>query len=223
MVIAMRKKERALGAVALLEELYPEVKCSLNYSTPVEMLLATQMSAQCTDANVNRVTATLFQKYTSAQDFADADLEELQEDIRSIGLYRNKAKNIKACCRMLVDEYGGRVPDTMEELLKLPGTGRKTANLVLGDIYGKPAVVVDTHCIRLSNRIGLTTQQDPAKIEMELKQLIPPEKQLDTCHRFVYHGRALCQARSPKCGLCPLAEEICKYGRKVLGAAQQKK
>lgn len=212
----MRKQERALKTIALLEQLYPDVKCSLNYKTPVEMLLATQMSAQCTDANVNKVTKTLFQKYTSVEDFANADLEELQQDIRSIGLYRNKAKNIIGCCKKLISDYGGQVPDTMEELLTLPGTGRKTANLVLGDIFGKPAVVVDTHCIRLTNRIGLTKESDPAKIEQELKKLLPPEKQLDTCHRFVYHGRALCNARSPKCHLCPLSDEVCKYGVKVL-------
>lgn len=208
----MTKKERAAAACAELKKLYPEVKCSLNYSTPLEMLLATQMSAQCTDASVNRVTETLFKKYTCVDDFADAELEELQNDIRSIGLYRNKAKNIIACCRRIRDVYGGEVPDSMDELLTLAGTGRKTANLVLGDIFGKPAVVVDTHCIRLANRIGLTSQTDPAKIEEELKKLIPPEEQLDTCHRFVYHGRALCPARSPKCDICPLADGICKYG-----------
>ena len=179
----MTKKERAAAAAEILEQMYPEVKCSLEYSTPVEMLIATQMSAQCTDASVNRVTKDLFKKYTSVDDFADADLEELQNDIRSIGLYRNKAKNIILCCQRLREVYGGEVPDTMEELLTLPGTGRKTANLVLGDIFKKPAVVVDTHCIRVSGRIGLTKEKDPTKIEMELKKLIPPEKQLELCHR----------------------------------------
>lgn len=207
----MTKKDRAAEAVRILEQMYPEVRCSLNYSTPVEMLLATQMSAQCTDAAVNRVTESLFKKYTSVDDFADADLEELQEDIRSIGLYRNKAKNIILCCQRLREVYGGEVPDTMEELLTLPGTGRKTANLVLGDIFKKPAVVVDTHCIRVSGRIGLTKEKDPAKIEIELKKLIPPEKQLELCHRFVYHGRALCMARNPKCNECLLGTSgVCK-------------
>lgn len=211
----MTKKERAAAAAEILEQMYPEVKCSLEYSTPVEMLIATQMSAQCTDASVNRVTKDLFKKYTSVDDFADADLEELQNDIRSIGLYRNKAKNIILCCQRLREVYGGEVPDTMEELLTLPGTGRKTANLVLGDIFKKPAVVVDTHCIRVSGRIGLTKEKDPTKIEMELKKLIPPEKQLELCHRFVYHGRALCMARNPKCSECPLGMSgVC---RKIIG------
>lgn len=200
----MTKKERSVGVIEQLKKLYPHVKCSLNYSTPVEMLLATQMSAQCTDAKVNKVTETLFKKYKSVEEFANADLEELQEDIKSIGLYRNKAKNIILCCRRLIEVYGGEVPDNMKDLLSLPGTGRKTANLVLGDIFGKPAVVVDTHCIRLANRIGLTNQIDPAKIEKELQKLIPPEEQLELCHRFVYHGRAVCNARSPKCDECTI-------------------
>jgi len=208
----MRIKERTEKAIELLEKMYPEVKCSLDYTTPVEMLIATQMSAQCTDAAVNRVTKDLFKKYTSVDDFADAKLEELQQDIKSIGLYRNKAKNIILCCQRLRDAYGGKVPDTMEELLTLPGTGRKTANLVLGDIYKKPAVVVDTHCKRIAARIGLTKNTDPAKVETDLKKIIPPEKQLETCHRFVYHGRALCNARAPKCMDCMLAKEgVCKY------------
>ena len=210
----MRKKERALMALEKLKELYPEVKCSLNYSNPLEMLLATQMSAQCTDASVNRVTESLFKKYTCAEDFANADLEELQNDIKSIGLYKNKSKNIIACCKKILSDFGGQVPDTMEDLLTLPGTGRKTANLVLGDIFGKSAVVVDTHCIRLSTRIGLTTNTNPEKIEMDLKKLIPPEEQLDFCHRLVYHGRAVCNARSPKCEECTL-KEICKYKSKL--------
>ena len=205
----MRKKERALMALEKLKELYPEVKCSLNYSNPLEMLLATQMSAQCTDASVNRVTETLFKKYTCAEDFANANLEELQQDIKSIGLYKNKSKNIIACCKKILSDFDGQVPDTMEKLLTLPGTGRKTANLVLGDIFGKSAVVVDTHCIRLSTRIGLTTNTSPEKIEMDLKKLIPPEEQLDFCHRLVYHGRAVCNARNPKCQECTL-NDICK-------------
>lgn len=210
----MRKKERALMALEKLKELYPEVKCSLNYSNPLEMLLATQMSAQCTDASVNRVTETLFKKYTCAEDFANADLEELQNDIKSIGLYKNKSKNIIACCKKIISDFDGQVPDNMDDLLTLPGTGRKTANLVLGDIFGKSAVVVDTHCIRLSTRIGLTTNTSPEKIEMDLKKLIPPEEQLDFCHRLVYHGRAVCNARSPKCEECTL-KEICKYKSKL--------
>ncbi len=209
----MTKKERAALAVEALEKYYPEVGCSLNHSTPLEMLLATQMSAQCTDASVNKVTEKLFKKYTCAEDFANADLAELQNDIRSIGLYRNKSKNIIACCRMIIDRYNGEVPSTMEELLTLPGTGRKTANLILGEIFGQPAVVVDTHCIRLTNRIGLVNTEVPEKIEMELKKLIPPDKQLDTCHRFVWYGREMCSARSPKCEQCSL-NTFCKFGMK---------
>lgn len=209
----MTKKERVAALRPLLDAAYPEVKCSLNYSTPVEMLIATQMSAQCTDARVNIVTETLFKKYRSVEDFANADYEELCEDIKSAGFYRNKAKNIIACCQRLIDVYGGEVPDTMEDLLTLAGTGRKTANLVLGDIFGKPAVVVDTHCMRLAKRIGLTTSTEPAKIEMELKKIVPPDYQLRLCHQFVYHGRAVCTARKPKCEICPIAS-VCKSAGK---------
>ena len=212
MEIVMTKKERVSLLIQLMDEAYPEVKCSLNYSTPLEMLIATQLSAQCTDARVNIVTKELFKRYRSAQDFADADLLELQEYIRSAGFYKNKSKNIIACCKRLVEVYGGEVPDTMEDLLTLAGTGRKTANLVLGDIFGKPAVVVDTHCIRLTNRIGLTTHKEPEKIEMELKKLIPPERQLKLCHQFVYHGRAVCTARSPKCDVCTIRPACKRVG-----------
>lgn len=209
----MTRKERVAALRPLLDAAYPEVKCSLNYTTPVEMLIATQMSAQCTDARVNIVTEKLFKKYTSVEDFANADYDELCEDIKSAGFYRNKAKNIIACCKRLIEVYGGEVPDTMEDLLTLAGTGRKTANLVLGDIFGKPAVVVDTHCMRLAKRIGLTSNDDPAKIEMDLKKIVPPDYQLRLCHQFVYHGRAVCTARKPKCDICPIAE-VCKSAGK---------
>lgn len=209
----MTKKERVLKLREALDRAYPDVKCSLNYSTPVEMLIATQLSAQCTDARVNIVTKDLFQRYRSVEDFANADLEELQELIRSAGFYKNKSKNIIACCKRLIEVYGGQVPDTMEELLTLPGTGRKTANLVLGDIFGKPAIVVDTHCMRLARRIGLTTETEPAKIETDLRKIVPEDYQLRMCHQFVYHGRAVCTARKPKCALCPVAE-YCKSAGK---------
>lgn len=209
----MTKKERIKKLREILDAVYPDVKCSLNYTTPVEMLIATQMSAQCTDAAVNKVTGMLFKKYKNVYDFANAELEELQQDIRSIGLYRNKAKNIIACCKKLISDFDGNVPDTMEELLTLPGTGRKTANLVLGDIFKKPAVVVDTHCIRLSNRIGLTKETTPEKIEMDLKKNVPEDYQLKLCHQLVYHGRAYCSARAPKCDICPVLS-ICKYAQK---------
>lgn len=200
----MTKKERVSLLLELMDKEYPEVKCSLNYSNPLEMLIATQLSAQCTDARVNIVTEKLFERYKTARDYADADILELQEYIRSAGFYKNKSKNIISCCKRIEEVYGGEVPDTMEDLLTLAGTGRKTANLVLGDIFGKPAVVVDTHCIRLSNRIGLTKNKEPEKIEEDLKKIVPPERQLKLCHQFVYHGRAVCSARSPKCDLCTI-------------------
>ena len=209
----MTKKERVLKLRKILDEAYPDVKCSLNYTTPVEMLIATQLSAQCTDARVNIVTEKLFKKYTSVEDFASADYEELCEDIKSAGFYRNKAKNIIGCCQRLLAVYGGEVPDTMEDLLTLPGTGRKTANLVLGDIFGKPAVVVDTHCMRLSRRIGLTKEEEPAKIEADLKKIVPADYQLRMCHQFVAHGRAVCTARKPKCEICAAAP-VCKSAGK---------
>ena len=205
----MDKKELVGEVRVRLDKAYPEVRCSLNFSNPVEMLIATQLSAQCTDARVNIVTEKLFQRYKTVDDYADADILELQEYIRSAGFYKNKAKNIIACCRRLRDVYGGKVPDTMEELLTLAGTGRKTANLVLGDIYGKPAVVVDTHCMRLSKRIGLTENDEPAKIEIDLKEIVPEDYQLRMCHQFVYHGRAVCTARKPKCAECVL-EDVCQ-------------
>lgn len=210
----MNKKERAEAVIKKLKELYPRVKCTLNYSSPHEMLIATQMSAQCTDARVNIVTEDLFKKYPDIESFATADYEELCGDIRSIGFFRNKAKNIILTAKRLLEEYDGRVPDTMEELLTLPGTGRKTANLVLGDIYKKPAVVVDTHCMRLSRRIGLTKEETPEKIEKDLKKIIPPEEQLELCHRFVNHGRLVCTARNPKCELCEIREECREYTKK---------
>lgn len=209
----MKKSERTEYILKTLDKIYPNVKCSLNYSNPLEMLIATQLSAQCTDARVNIVTEKLFKRYTNVIEYANADLSELEEYIKSAGFYKNKAKNIKACCNRLIEEYNGEVPDTMEELLTLPGTGRKTANLVLGDIFGKPAVVVDTHCIRLSNRLGLTTKQEPEKIEYELKKLIPPERQLKFCHQLVNHGRVRCIARKPDCINCEL-RDFCKYYNK---------
>lgn len=210
----MKRQERAAAVLELLKADYPSVKCTLNYQTPIEMLIATQLSAQCTDARVNIVTQKLFKKYRSVEDFANADYDELCEDIRSAGFYRSKAKNIILASQRIIDAYGGKVPDTMEDLLSLAGTGRKTANLVLGDIFKKPAIVVDTHCIRLSNRIGLTKNSDPVKIEMDLKKIIPPEESLDFCHRLVAHGRAVCPARKPKCEECVIKSVCAKKGVK---------
>ncbi len=212
----MKKTERAEKIREILDRLYPDVKCTLDYSNPLEMLIATQLSAQCTDARVNIVTKELFKRYRTAREYAEADVKELEDLIRSAGFYKNKAKNIKACCRRIEDVYGGEVPGTMEDLLTLAGTGRKTANLVLGDIFKKPAVVVDTHCIRLTNRLGLTSQKDPVKIEFELKKLLAPEYQLRFCHQVVAHGRLVCTARNPKCAECAL-REVCKTGTKTTG------
>lgn len=205
----MTRKQLAQEVIERLKLEYPQAQCTLIYTTPIEMLIATQLSAQCTDARVNIITKDLFKKYKNVYDFANADYEELCQDIRSAGFYRSKAKNIIAAARRIIDVYGGEVPDTMEDLLTLPGTGRKTANLVLGDIFKKPAIVVDTHCIRLSNRIGLTKNSEPAKIESDLKKIIPPEESLDFCHRLVAHGRLVCSARKPMCESCTL-NGICK-------------
>ena len=187
-----------------LEELYPEAECSLDYVDPLQLLISTQLAAQCTDARVNLVTPALFARYPDAKAFAHADIHELEELIKSTGFYHNKAKNIIACCQRLCEVYGGQVPDTMEDLLSLAGVGRKTANLVLGDAFGQPAVVVDTHCIRLSGRLGLTAHKEQEKIEKDLRRILPPDKSNDFCHRLVLHGRAVCNARKPKCDICTL-------------------
>lgn len=205
----MTKKERALLLVEGLRKEYPDAICSLDYKKPHELLIATQLSAQCTDARVNIVAKPLFERYKSVDDFADADYDELCGYIRSTGFFRNKAKNIIACCKRLREVYGGEVPDNMDDLLTLAGTGRKTANLVLGDVFKKPAVVVDTHCIRITNRMGLTTSKAPEKIEQELKKLLPPDQSNDFCHRLVLHGRAVCSARRADCEHC-CVRDVCK-------------
>ena len=206
----MTKKQRAVAAVEGLKAVYPDAICSLRAENPLQLLIATRLSAQCTDARVNMVTPALFARFPTLDSLADADPEEVGEYIRSCGLYKTKAKDTVAMCRMLRDVYGGVIPDTVEELTKLPGVGRKTANLVCGDVYGKPAVVADTHCIRITGRLGLTDgSKDPYKVEMQLKKVLPPEESNDFCHRLVLFGRDICSARSPKCEECPLSE-ICK-------------
>ena len=206
----MTKKQRAELAVEALKTLYPEAVCSLNAADPLQLLIATRLSAQCTDARVNMVTPALFARFPALDAFADATPDEVGEYIRSCGLYKTKAKDIVAACVMLRDVYGGVMPDTVEELTKLPGIGRKTANLMCGDVFGKPAVVADTHCIRITGRLGLTDgSKDPYKVEMQLKKVLPPEESNNFCHRIVHFGRDICTARSPKCGECPLAE-FCK-------------
>lgn len=207
-----KKSERAEKIFEVFGKVYDDADCTLEYKTAIELLIATQLAAQCTDARVNMVTPALFAKYPDVYAFANADELELREDIRSTGFFRNKAKNIIGCCRMLIDDFGGEVPNNMDDLLKLPGVGRKTANLVLGDFFGIPGVVVDTHATRLSNRMGLTNQKDPYKIELDLQKLLPPKDWADFCHCLVYHGRAYCTARAPKCDTCPIGHLCPKIG-----------
>ena len=206
----MTKKERALLAIELLKQVYPDAICSLDYEKPHELLISTRLAAQCTDARVNIVTKDLYQKYQSLEDFAAADLAELEEMVRPCGFYHTKAKDIIAMSQMLLDEYDGVLPDTVEELTKLPGVGRKTANLIVGDIYHKPAIVCDTHCIRITNLLGLTTGKDPAKVEDQLRKILPPEGSNDFCHRTVLFGREYCKARAPRCEECPISA-ACKH------------
>lgn len=194
----------ALKIVELLEREYPEALCSLDYKKDYELLFATRLAAQCTDERVNKVTPTLYSRYPTLKALAEAKIEDVEEIIRSCGFFRTKAKDIVEASIMLITEFGGVVPDNMDDLLKLPGVGRKTANIILGDVYHKPAVVTDTHCIRLANRMGLAEGKDPHKVEIQLAAIIPPEKQSDFCHRLVLHGRAVCSARKPNCEVCVL-------------------
>jgi endonuclease-3 len=202
----MTKKQRAELAVKALEHEYPEPNPGLDYSEEDawQLLVAVRLAAQCTDARVNLVTPALFANYPSPKALGDADIKDIEAMVYTCGLGATKARDIKACMRMLDDEFGGRVPDTMEQLLKLPGVGRKSANLVLGDIYGKPAIVCDTHCIRICNRLGLIDTKNPTVAEKQLRQIIEPEKGNDFCHRLVLHGRAVCTARGFDCGRCCL-------------------
>ncbi|MBQ8724544.1 MAG: endonuclease III [Oscillospiraceae bacterium] len=208
----MTKEEIALKACDILEEYYPESVCALRYSEPYELLIAVRLSAQCTDARVNIVTETLFQKYPTLEAFANADLTELEQDVKPCGFYRTKAKSIIEMANRLIDVYDSRIPDTMEELLTLSGVGRKTANLILGDVYGQPAIVTDTHFIRITGRLGLTDNKEPEKVERDLRPLIPPERSSDFCHRIVQFGRDVCTARKPKCNECRM-QDFCKHYR----------
>ena len=202
--------ELAKLAVSALKKEYPEAICSLEYTDPFHLLVATRLAAQCTDARVNMVTPALFARFPDARSFADADVREVEDLIKSCGLYKTKAKDIVQMSKQICDDFGGEVPDTIEKLTTLAGIGRKTANLIVGDIYGKPAVVVDTHCIRITGRLGFHNIKDPYKIEMILKDLLPSEKSNDFCHRLVLHGRAVCDARKPKCEVCCM-REICSF------------
>lgn len=212
----MTTKEKAAAVVDILKERYPDT-CSLVAEKDYELLFSTRLSAQCTDARVNLVTKELYARYPTLQALAEADLEELCAIVKPCGLFRTKANDIKNSAKLLLERFGGRVPDTMEELLTLPGVGRKTANLTLSDLYGKPAIVADTHCIRISNRLGLVPPacgKDPYKVELALKQVVEPAEQASLCHRFVHFGRDICTARSPRCGECPL-RELCTQPQKL--------
>lgn len=207
---AVRKKERAETAVRLLEEKYPDAVCSLSYSDPFQLLIATRLSAQCTDARVNIVTPALFAAFPDAESMANADVTQVEELIKTCGLYKTKARDLVGIGKALCERFGGEVPGTIEELVTLPGVGRKTANLVCGDIFGKPAVVTDTHLIRLCNRLGLVSTRDPLKVEMQMRKLLPPDKSNAFCHRAVLFGRDICTARTAHCEICPLAESCPK-------------
>ena len=207
----MRTPEQVNEIISRLEEEYPLAECSLEYDKAYELLFAVRLAAQCTDERVNMITPALYARFPTLQSFAEADVEEVERYVHSCGFFRSKARDIVKCAQVLLLEHDGIVPDTMEELVKLPGVGRKTANLILGDVYHKPAVVVDTHCIRLSNRMGLVDGlKDPVKIEKELRAILPPEKSSDFCHRLVLHGRAVCDARKPRCEACTL-HDVCKF------------
>lgn len=206
----MTKKQIALLAVEALKDEYPDSICSLEYTDPLQCLVATRLSAQCTDARVNMVTPALFERYTCAADFAGSTPEEVAEYIKSCGLYKTKSRDIVAMARVLCEKYDGEVPSTLEELTALPGIGRKTANLVMGDIFGMPgAVVVDTHCIRITRRLGLHDESDQKKIELILRKLLPADESNDFCHRLVLHGRAVCTARKAMCENCCM-NEFCR-------------
>lgn len=198
----MTKKERALAAVQALKEKFPDGICSLNADNPLQLIIATRLSAQCTDARVNLVTPTLFARYKTVEDFAAADISDVEEIIHSCGFFRAKARDIVGMCQKMIADFGGEVPSTIEELTSLPGVGRKTANLIVGDVYGQPAVVADTHLIRISNLLGLVETKDPFKVEMQLRKLLPPEESNDFCHRCVLHGRETCISGRPKCAEC---------------------
>lgn len=210
-VIDMRTPEQTAEIVDRLEEAYPLADCTLDWGKDYELLFSVRLAAQCTDERVNMITPALFERYPTLKDFAEADVAEVEKYIRSCGFFHTKARDIVACAQVLLAKHGGKVPDNMDDLLALPGVGRKTANLILGDVFHAPgAVVVDTHCIRLSNRMGFVDTKDPPKIEAALRAVLPPEKSSDFCHRLVLHGRAVCTARAPKCEGCCVAH-VCRY------------
>ena len=205
----MTKKERALKVCELLKIDYPDAVCQLNAETPFQLLVATRLSAQCNDARVNLVTPALFERYPTENELAEAEITDVENYIHSCGFYHGKARDLVGMAKAVRDIYGGVLPDSIEELTKLPGVGRKTANLIMGDVYKQPAVVADTHLIRITNLLGLVSTKDPKKVELELKKILPPEESNDFCHRIVLHGRAVCIARRPKCDVCNL-KSVCK-------------
>ena len=199
-------EEKVFSIIEALKKAYPDPQCALHYKADYELMIAVRLSAQCTDERVNQVTPGLFARFPTLNDFAEADVAEVEELVHSCGFYRHKARDIVLACQMLRDEYGGKVPNNMDDLLRLPGVGRKTANLLLGDLYKAPgSVVCDTHCIRITNLLGLAKGKEPEKVEKQLRAILPPEESSDFCHRIVLHGRAVCIARRPQCGSCPLA------------------
>lgn len=210
----MDRKKLALEIIERLKTEYPDAVCSLDYDQAWKLLVSVRLAAQCTDARVNQVVKGLFEKYPDVDALAEAPVEEIEKIVRPCGLGNSKARDISACMKMLKEEYGGKVPDQFEELLKLPGVGRKSANLIMGDVFGKPAIVADTHCIRLTNRMGLVDQmKDPKKVEMELWKIIPPEEGSGFCHRLVWHGREICTARTrPYCDKCCIKDICPKIG-----------
>ena len=211
----MKTNSQIHSIIAELKKLYPEAACSLDYRKDYELLFSVRLAAQCTDARVNLVTPALFDRFPTLEAFAAATADEVGEYVRSCGFWRAKASDIVGSAQMLVRDFGGKVPDNMDDLLRLPGVGRKTANLILGDIYGKEGYVCDTHCIRITGRLGITDgSKDPLKVERQLRQTIPPEESSDFCHRMVLHGRALCMARGPKCQDCPL-QKLCDHGMSI--------
>ena len=210
----MRKKELAKEVIERLKKEYPDAGCSLEYDQAWKLLVSVRLAAQCTDARVNIVVEKLYEKFPDVKALAEAPVEEIEEIVRPCGLGKSKARDISACMKILWEQYGGNVPEDFDALLKLPGVGRKSANLIMGDVFGKPAIVADTHCIRISGRLGLTKSKDPYQVEMDLKKLIAPADQNDTCHRFVHFGRDICTARSPKCEDCPLKAD-CAQGKKL--------
>ena len=205
-----KRRIRVLSLIRGLNELYGEADCTLDCDNPLQLLISTQLAAQCTDERVNQVTPELFKKYRDARDYAQADITEFENEIRSTGFFHNKAKNIINCCRMLVAEYGGEVPRTLDELLRLPGVGRKTANLVLGDAFGVPGIVVDTHAGRLARRMGLSANMDPEKVEYDLMLVVPKDSWVRFCHQLVLHGRAVCSSRKARCEACVLSGDCPK-------------